>query len=581
MATRPLTLLFLCCLLSQLSIALQVTPNSPCASICLDSTTLDASDPNSSNTGKSDITCKDAQYGSSTAGIKWQNCMSCLQNSTFSQGNENDQMWFLYNMRYSLSYCIYGYPSADNASHAITSPCITSFACEPLTGPLQDGILSTNSDQYGYCSANNSAATHQVFTRCSSCIAAGGETQYLTNYLIALDAGCAQKPAPGHILGLNGSIFSPTTIGAVDPSLMTPSATPNPGSKGGPSSTIIAVIVVVIVVLLLVIAAFIFIRIKKRQNRRKRNLYETKSAGIWSDSSHTQQMPQSPLSFQCQTSPSFFPSSTEDEHEGGHTSNLSRKPSLWKPHNSTTSFQPISAITESSSPSPPPSSNPPFPSTRISIHQNPLQSHPSHSHSHSHTPGLPLHHINTSPMPSYPQPSHASPLSGSQARFSPDSYTPTSAISTRSNAPLLPTYVPAQHASTPSLRGPHNINVSSPVVGTAMTSNTAIFSGGGAATQGQGQRGDTTSSGGMLLGGGHNRDSGASTLPPAPPPKSPRMVGVGAAAGGGMNGMIGVAIEGVEGVVRFKARGQIKESGSPVESRRVRNVFPPPPPRRS
>ena len=96
MASRsPLTLFFLCCVLSYWTRALQVTPNSPCASICMDSTTLDPSDPNSSNTGNADITCQDKDYGSSASGIKWQNCMSCLQNSTFSQGSENDQMWFL------------------------------------------------------------------------------------------------------------------------------------------------------------------------------------------------------------------------------------------------------------------------------------------------------------------------------------------------------------------------------------------------------------------------------------------------------------------------------------------------------
>jgi hypothetical protein len=46
--------------------------------------------------------------------------------------------------------------------------------------------------------------------------------------------------------------------------------------------------------------------------------------------------------------------------------------------------------------------------------------------------------------------------------------------------------------------------------------------------------------------------------------------------------MIGVAIDGVEGVVKFKAVGRKKEreSGSPVESRKMPSVFPPPPPRR-
>ncbi|KAJ4306295.1 hypothetical protein N0V88_001094 [Collariella sp. IMI 366227] len=79
----------------QISSALQVTPNSPCSSACRDSLDLDTSDPNSSNTRGTDITCLDTAY-SSAAGTKFKDCMTCLQTSTFSQGSESDTMWFLY-----------------------------------------------------------------------------------------------------------------------------------------------------------------------------------------------------------------------------------------------------------------------------------------------------------------------------------------------------------------------------------------------------------------------------------------------------------------------------------------------------
>lgn len=81
-------------LASPLVSSLQVTPNSPCSKVCVDSTTLDLSDPNSSNTRNSDIVCQDADLGS-PAGTKWRDCMTCLQTSTFSQGSESDQAWFL------------------------------------------------------------------------------------------------------------------------------------------------------------------------------------------------------------------------------------------------------------------------------------------------------------------------------------------------------------------------------------------------------------------------------------------------------------------------------------------------------
>ncbi len=63
--------------------------------MCIDDSSLDVSDPNSSNTRNSDITCQDRGYLGSATGQKWQSCMTCLQTSTFSQGIESDQGWFL------------------------------------------------------------------------------------------------------------------------------------------------------------------------------------------------------------------------------------------------------------------------------------------------------------------------------------------------------------------------------------------------------------------------------------------------------------------------------------------------------
>lgn len=331
--------------------------------------------------------------------------------------------------------------------------------------------------------------------------------------LVALDAGCAQRPTPGHILGLNGSIFSRTAIGIVDPALLTPAATPS--TSHGLSPTIIAVIIVAILLLLLIVSAFIFIRIKKRQNRRKRASYSTKYAA-WGRSTPTQ-MPQSPMSFQCHG----------DENAADYSANGT--PSLWNPHNAITSFQPISAVTES----PNSSSQPQAGATN---HQNPLQYHP-----------LQTLNINTSTLPSYPPASHASPMSGSQSRFSPDSYTPTSAVSTRSTAPLLP-YIPSQHVPSSALRGPHNI--SPPAAQTTAGSPSPLLKGLAVFAR------DTS------------RDSTASTLPPAPPPKSPRMV---------------PGEQPKDGFVRVRIGGRRDKDGDrgqPVEMRKMGNVFPPPPPPR-
>jgi hypothetical protein len=81
-------------LLASCSLALQVTPNSPCAPLCL-APGQDVSDPNLSNITSSDITCIDANYDATVAGKRFQSCVSCLQASSATGGGETDQAWFL------------------------------------------------------------------------------------------------------------------------------------------------------------------------------------------------------------------------------------------------------------------------------------------------------------------------------------------------------------------------------------------------------------------------------------------------------------------------------------------------------
>lgn len=178
-------------LLAQHATGLQVTPNSPCASFCVDSTGLDFSDPNSSTTVNDDITCYDSKYSTSPAGQKFQSCMSCLQDSTFSQGSESDQQWFLCgyidsllqtdsnvfidNLRYTFDYCIFGFP---NATGVASTPCSTSFAC----GELKDALTGDNlkKSDYSYCPGSGAMAD-DVVSKCLSCVAASDDQDYLTN----------------------------------------------------------------------------------------------------------------------------------------------------------------------------------------------------------------------------------------------------------------------------------------------------------------------------------------------------------------------------------------------------------------
>ncbi|WQF79792.1 hypothetical protein CDEST_04806 [Colletotrichum destructivum] len=414
--------------------ALQVTPNSPCASFCLDSNGLDISDPNSSNTKGKDITCTDNKYQTEAAGQKFQQCMSCLQDSKFVQGGENDQDWFLYNMRYSFNYCIYGYPNATGVG---SNPCMTSTACGPLEAALTDGELDPEkTSQYSYCDADGGAMLTPAYDKCLSCVRAGGEHYYLANYLIALGAGCKQRPDPGKLVGLNDTVFTKGMITVIDPK---DAETPEKDESPGLSTTAIVGIVIGSVVALVLVAGCAFIQYRKRKARRE-------GRGINPELSRRAKghRPVSSLSFRCQThltpkTPNFFSIEEEDPqnekrpHESAHevahyqphqhhqdaTSGTVSKPSLWMPHNSISSLQSSAAPTSYTDRKP------------------------------AHKETLPLASITTS-LPVIPLKAHSPRFNMSSPQ---DDYyaTPTS---TTSAAPLLPLrpYVPSEHGfSTPSM----------------------------------------------------------------------------------------------------------------------------------
>lgn len=90
--SRALLLAALLSVSTTITTALQVTPNSPCASLCLDPAGLPGLD--TPNIRKEDIVCSNRDYAGEK-GQKFQGCMNCLQNSTYSQGSQNDQAWFM------------------------------------------------------------------------------------------------------------------------------------------------------------------------------------------------------------------------------------------------------------------------------------------------------------------------------------------------------------------------------------------------------------------------------------------------------------------------------------------------------
>ncbi|KAI0443573.1 hypothetical protein F4803DRAFT_307572 [Xylaria telfairii] len=415
------------------AVALQVTPNSPCASFCIDAEGDDVSDPNSSTTTNKDITCYNSKYTTSLAGQKFQRCISCLQDSTFSQGSESDQLWFLYNLRYTFDNCIFGFP---NAIGIPSTPCSTSTACGSLEGALTKDGLSPKNPDYSYCDVDGGVITSSSITKCMTCVGASDDQGFLVNYLVALEAGCNQRPKAGEIVSLSDTVFSNTVINAVDPAT-------NSSEDNQPTLPIAAIIGIAVgaLVVILAIAGFFFVRHRRQRNRRL--LLE---GGMSRKSSPRRgHRPASSLSFRCQArltprTPAFFPNESDSTVEEEKTDN--------NPHLALRSH-PITHESSASGKSP------------ASQQQQPTTP----SFTRPRQAPMPLQSISTK-APAVPDTVHYS-TSPRASRFSPHEE-PSSTTSTRSTAQLLPLrpYNPAEYGvSSPHIGSSSNGSYTSPISG--------------------------------------------------------------------------------------------------------------------
>ncbi|KAI2602049.1 hypothetical protein GGR54DRAFT_554642 [Hypoxylon sp. NC1633] len=201
--------------LGQKTTALQFMPGSSCAAVCLDNSEDDPRDPAASSTNSSDIVCNDQEYSTTANGIRFKACSECLQESHAVSDQESDISWYLYNLRYSVDVCLYGFP---NVTRTVSSPCDIDFACQPLQKALEAGNLNPdNGTQLDYCTADGGAFTGSQLHDCIQCFRSSSNQFIMSNILTALQAGCEQKPQPGNLIGLSGSLFTQFEVNITAP----------------------------------------------------------------------------------------------------------------------------------------------------------------------------------------------------------------------------------------------------------------------------------------------------------------------------------------------------------------------------
>ncbi|KAL3957685.1 hypothetical protein ACCO45_008263 [Purpureocillium lilacinum] len=211
-------------------------------------------------------------------GAQFRQCVACLEKSAFEQGGESDQQWFVYNMRYAIDFCIFGYPNGTGG--AGSNPCLTSEACGRLARALEGGIpvvgdrARASTDTYSYCEAERGVWKSRYFDACVQCVKADGRHRYLTNFLIALDAACKQKPSRGLVLGPQRHSLRQhhrLARAALPAHVPAPALASRPGRqrRRAPLRGAIAGIVVGVLALVTLAAGCVFVCCRRRRKNRR------------------------------------------------------------------------------------------------------------------------------------------------------------------------------------------------------------------------------------------------------------------------------------------------------------------------
>ncbi|PGH12510.1 hypothetical protein AJ79_04254 [Helicocarpus griseus UAMH5409] len=161
----------------------RVTPGSPCESICLRP---------SRNTTADGIVCSDDDF-SSPPGTYFQECVKCLLRSPYFirvgfEDSESDVEWGLYNLRYAVSSCIFGYP--EEKLKGYSTPC--QVTCELLRPAFGLNLLDPGvRNMYDHCGMG--AFDDGVIDQCAFCFNMTESERYIGNFVEAVRDGCHAK----------------------------------------------------------------------------------------------------------------------------------------------------------------------------------------------------------------------------------------------------------------------------------------------------------------------------------------------------------------------------------------------------
>ncbi|KAH7392358.1 hypothetical protein DE146DRAFT_766584 [Phaeosphaeria sp. MPI-PUGE-AT-0046c] len=227
--TYSSSLLLAFCLWSA-TIALEVTPRSPCALKCIDQPTGDIANSSSSSTYSKDLFCNDWEVLGSEmtpTGQKFKECNNCLKSSGFASDSdqESDRGWFLFNLRGVKT-------NPDKSETVISKHCST--RCNKIYNTA-DYQIKSNSDSYNFCDSSGNFTSDAE--DCLACIYEAQGLTILGNALATVMDMCKKKPGRTYDFPKDQEIFAATKITFLDISASSsPSASPTSLSSTSPTS---------------------------------------------------------------------------------------------------------------------------------------------------------------------------------------------------------------------------------------------------------------------------------------------------------------------------------------------------------
>lgn len=83
------------------------------------------------------------------------------------------------NLRYSVNYCVLGYP---NATSFESGPCALDESCGALEEAMTNGILEpAYAEPYAFCDKDDRVMYSDKMEACRSCVGGSDSRHYLTN----------------------------------------------------------------------------------------------------------------------------------------------------------------------------------------------------------------------------------------------------------------------------------------------------------------------------------------------------------------------------------------------------------------